>query len=109
MTQLSRLKSGDGIFDASYAIKGAPVEQVQPLINSYEVRSAIRAIYPLNVAIFEHPHFALQENRLCIRIYRLCETENALQRFIEKACHFAEMLQEAAGTSSSNKSEQGYK
>lgn len=109
MAQLSKLKSGDGIFDASYTIKGAPLERVQPLINSYEVRSAIRALYPLNVAIFEHPIFALQDSCLRIRSSRLCKTETTLQRFIEKACHFADMLQETAQSSGSNQSEQGHK
>jgi len=98
-SKLSRLKSGDGIFDASYSIKGAPVEKVQNLINSYEVRSAIRTIYPLSAAIFEHPTLDLHESYLRVRIYRSCESESALQRFIEDACHLAAMLEKAAATS----------
>lgn len=97
--KLSKLKSGDGIFDASYKIKGTPPEKVQNLLHSHEVRSAIKTIYPLNAAMFEHPTLELHESRLRVRIYRLCESESALQRFIEEVCHLAAMLEKAATTS----------
>lgn len=98
-SKLSRLTSGDGIFDASYSIKDTPPEKVQNLLHSYEVRSAIKTIYPLSAAIFEHPTLDLHESYLRVRIYRSCESESTIQRFIEDACHLAAMLEKAAATS----------
>lgn len=90
--KLTKLKSGDGIFDGSFRFHGTPVEQAQALLQSYEVRAAIRKIYPMNTAVFEHPTLKVQKGDLYLRTYYLHEQAAELQKFIADACYLAETL-----------------
>lgn len=92
---LKKLKSGDGLFDGSYRFYGTPVEQTQAVLQSYAVRSAIRKLYPLNAAQFEHPTLKLQKGVLYLRTYYLHDQAAELQKFIADACQVAEILAEA--------------
>ena len=94
---LWKLKSGDAIFDGSFGFNGTPFAQAEALLHCYDVRAAIRKLYPMNVAIFEPPTLNLQNGQLQLRTYRLHEQKPLLEQFIHNACHLAEILEIAAG------------
>lgn len=90
-----RMKSGDVLFDNSYYFAGTPKEDVRLVLANAEVRTAIKAIYPLNAPIFVHPYLQLANGQLGIRIFRSLETKAAIQKYLDKLNTLAETIESA--------------
>jgi len=92
---LSRVKSGDRVFDSAYHIAGYPEDILGKVLNFSHVQSTIRMIYPNSTPLYGQPNLQIANDKFALRLPRVYYDEIQLKNFIKHSCTLADAIEDA--------------